>query len=350
MSEAWKDLVDPDRLAAWMDAQGLHPGAPIDAAAPLTGGTQNLLLRFQRGGRGFVLRRPPRHPRSDGTDTMRREALVLAALARTDVPHARLIAACDDPGVLGAGFYLMEPVDGFNPTAGLPAVAAGQPHWCHRMGLAMAHVAADIGRVDPAHTGLPGAARLDGWIARQAPRWQAQLDSYAQFTGWPGPSALPGVSDVLRWLAQHPPGRFQGGLLHGDFHFANVLFREDAPQLAAVVDWELASLGDPLLDLGWLIATWPDADGHSAVPLLDVRPWVGFPDVRELADAYARRSGRDLNDLDWFVALACVKLAVILEGTHARAHAGHATMEMGTQLHASACRLLARALERIESS
>src|SRR5690606_10545628 len=110
MNDTWKQLVDVDRLTAWMDERGLEHGL-IEEASPLTGGTQNLLLRFRRGQRHFVLRRPPLHPRMDGTATMQREARVLGALAGTRVPHARLIASCDDKSVLGSGFYLMEPVE-----------------------------------------------------------------------------------------------------------------------------------------------------------------------------------------------------------------------------------------------
>jgi aminoglycoside phosphotransferase (APT) family kinase protein len=344
MNEAWRELVDPERLAAWMDGRGLASGEPILRPALLTGGTQNLLLRFERGGRGFVLRRPPRHPRVDGTETMRREARVLAALADSKVPHARLIAACDDRAVLGAGFYLMEPVDGYGPTSGLPASVAADDDACRRMGLAMAHGIAELSLIDPVAVGLADFGRTEGWLQRQAPRWRAQFDGYAGYAGWPGASALPGVDEVGRWLDMQLPQDFQAGLLHGDYHFGNVLFQHDKPELAAIVDWELSTLGDPLLDLGWLIATWPDATGHAVVDKLEVRPWSGFPESGELAEAYAQRTGRDLGNLRWYTVLACYKLGIILEGTHARAHAGEAPMPMGLELHASAQRLVQRAL------
>lgn len=348
MRPSWHDLVPLERLGAWMDAQGLGVGLPFEDATRLTGGTQNLLLRFQRGGRGFVLRRPPLHPRIDGTETMRREARVLAALAGCDVPHARLIAACDDRSVLGAGFYLMEPVEGYGPTAGLPAAMAEQPAHCRRMGLAMAEAIADLSLIDPAAVGLADFGRTEGWLQRQAPRWNKQLESYAEYAGWPGIAALPGVDAVTRWLEAHTPQRFQPGIVHGDYHWGNVLFRHDAPVLAAIVDWELATLGDPLLDLGWLIATWPDDAGHAVVDKLEVRPWQGFPTPSELAHFYAIRTGRDLADLRWFTVLACYKLGIILEGTHARAHAGKAPMAMGLELHASAQQLIERAHSAME--
>ena len=134
--------VDLERLADWMDGQGLA-GERIEDARVLAGGTQNILLHFTRAGRPFVLRRPPPHLRKNSDETMRREARVLAALADTGVPHPRLIAACPETDVLGAAFYLMEPVDGFNATQGLPELHEGDPQIRHDMGLAMADGAGD---------------------------------------------------------------------------------------------------------------------------------------------------------------------------------------------------------------
>ena len=343
----WRSLVDLDRLAQWMDSQSLDEG-PITDVVPLTGGTQNLLLRFQRGGRHYVLRRPPAHPRTDGNGTMRREIRVLTGLANTDVPHARLIAGCDDPTVLGAVFYLMEPVDGFNACAGMPALHAGDPTVRHAMGLAVADGAASLGRVVPAEVGLSDLGRLDGFLERQAQRWRKQLDGYSEFEGWSGPAALPGVDAVGRWLETNRPATFTPGLMHGDYHIANVMFRPDGPQLAAIVDWELAVQGDPLLDLGWLLATWPDADGESVGP--DVpQPWHGFPRADELVERYALGSQRDLTHVNWYAVLACYKLGILLEGTHARACAGKAPRDTGEQLHATARKLFERAQNRIET-
>ena len=130
------ELVDLGDLTDWMDAQGLGTG-PIVDVVQLTGGSQNVLLRFRRAGREYVLRRPPLNPRHDGSDTMRREARVLKALAGSNVPHAGLIAACDDGSVLGAAFYLMEPLDGFNAAVGMPALHAGSPQARHAMGLSV---------------------------------------------------------------------------------------------------------------------------------------------------------------------------------------------------------------------
>jgi aminoglycoside phosphotransferase (APT) family kinase protein len=344
----WQSLVDLDRLAHWMDGQQLGEG-PISDAVQLAGGTQNLLLRFVRDGRGFVLRRPPPHPSGDGNATIQREMRVVAALANSEVPHARFIAGCAQAEVLGAAFYLMEPVDGFNACAGMPALHGHDATIRHAMGLAIADGAAALGRVVPAEIGLSELGRIDGFLERQVPRWRAQLEGYSAFEGWPGPEGLPQVDAVGRWLDQRRPASFMPGLMHGDYHLANVMYRSDGPQLAAIVDWELAVQGDPLLDLGWLLATWPGEDGRSVGPMVP-QPWDGFPRADELVQRYARSSKRDLSNVRWYAVLACYKLGILLEGTYARACAGKAPRDVGEQLHDSARRLFGRAAQWIETT
>lgn len=342
----WREAVDVGRLAAWMDVQGLGHG-PISDAAPLAGGTQNLLLRFSRGGQGFVLRRPsPGRPA--GSSTIHREALVLQALMSTGVPHPRLLAVSLDDAFLGAPFYLMAPVDGFNPSGRpLPAPHAADPAWRRRMGLAMVDVLLRLGEIDPQRVGLAEFGRPKGFLERQVPRWQKQLQGYADLPGWPGEAGVPGIQVLGEWLSANLPADFTPGLLHGDFHLSNVMFRPDAPEIAAVVDWELATIGDPLLDLGWLLATWPDATGHGA-GTIHVSPWDGFPHPDELVAHYRAGSERDLSQLPWYIALAGYKLAILLEGSHARACAGRAPKAIGDRHHASAQRLVAQALGRID--
>lgn len=337
----WQTLIDPDRLAGWMDRQGLGHG-PLQGARLLSGGTQNLLLRFERAGVGYVLRRPPRHSQHIGSQTMRREARVLAALAGSRVPHARLLAACDDDAVLGAAFYLMAPVDGFNPVAGLPALHRHSPALRHRMSLAMVEAIVALGQLDAVALGLADFGKVDGYLERQVGRWRSQLDSYHSLAGWPGPAALPEVAAVGRWLDQRRPASFRPGLIHGDFHLANVMFRFDSGELAALVDWELSTLGDPLLDLGWLLATWPDADGASTVDF-QLEPAQGWASATELVAHYAQQSGRDLGGIAWYAVLACYKLGIILEGTFARACAGQAAPATGQRLHRHAVALFERA-------
>lgn len=334
--------VDLDALTAWMDSQGLGAG-PIEAAQRLSGGTQNILLRFSRSGREYVLRRPPPHLRDNSNETMRREARMLAALRDTGVPHPKLIAACPEEDVIGASFYLMTPIDGFNPTTGLPELHAGSEEVRRRMGFALVEGIAALGALDYRALGLEGFGKPENYLERQVQRWRAQLASYADLPGWTGPQEIPGVDEVAAWLDRHRPSVFEPGIIHGDYHLANVLYAFDSGELAAIVDWELTTIGDPLLDLGWLLATWPESEAPEAEAVA-VRPWTGFPAARELVEHYRARTHRDLAAIDWYAVLACYKLGIILEGTHARACAGRAPRETGDLLHAKTIGLFERAL------
>ncbi len=333
--------VDLERLSAWMDREGL-PAGPIEGAERLSGGTQNILLGFSRGERRYVLRHPPPHKRKNSDETMRREARVLRALAGSKVPHPGFIAGCPDEAVLGSAFYLMEPIDGFNPTVALPALHQESDEIRHEMGLQMAEAIAHLGELDYLAIGLEGFGKPDGYLERQVPRWKAQLQSYAELAGYPGPE-IPGVDEVGDWLAAHVPSGFRPGVIHGDFHAANVMFRPDGPELAALVDWELSTIGDPLLDLGWLLATSPDAAGEG----VGLAAWPNFPTHEALIERYAEHSTRELAHLRWYEVLACYKLGIILEGTHARAFAGKAPKQTGDTLHATTLHLFERAVSRL---
>ena len=333
--------VDLEQLAAWMDGRGLGSG-PLEDAALIAGGTQNILLRFTRDGRTYVFRRPPPHKRANSDETMRREARVLAALAGSDVPHPALIAAESDVDVLGAAFYLMEPIEGFNASLGLPEPHASDPAMQHAMGLSMADAIAALGRVDFRAVGLDGLGKPDGWLERQVERWRSHLQSYDAIDGYRG-ADIPGVDTVAAWLEERIPSAWSPGLIHGDFHFANVIIRPDAGELAAVVDWELTTIGDPLLDLGHLLATWPTSGAGVAAGL----GTANLPTPAEVVERYAQGSTRDLTAVGWYHVLACYRLGIILEGTNARADAGQAPREIGDLLHAHTVSLFNQALDLI---
>lgn len=337
MSDVPTSPVDRAALDVWMAQRSLGSG-PVEIVESITGGTQNVLLRVRRGPLEAVLRLPPPHKRANSDETMRREARVLAALAETPVPHPRLIAAESDEAVLGSAFYLMEAIDGVNPSLGLPQAGAADPAWQRAMGFSMVDAIAALSAVDHVALGLGALGRWEGWAERQVGRWRRQLDSYSELAGYPGPE-IPGVDDVGTWLDAHRPARLRPGLMHGDFHFANVLVHRVEPRVAAIVDWELVTVGDPLLDLGHLLATWPAASGVSvglAAP--------GLPHPDELIHHYAAATGRDLGDVTWFRVLACYRLGLILEGTHARACAGLAPRATGDLLHAHTVSLFEQAL------
>lgn len=330
-----------EAVADWMSTQKLGEG-PLDNVTELSGGTQNVMLQFTRSGRSYVLRRGPRHLRPRSNAVMLRETQLLAALAGTDVPHPGLIAVCDNPTVLGdAVFYLMEPVDGFNASGELPALHAGDPTVRYGMGLSMADALAKLGAVDHVAVGLADYGKPDGFLERQVPRWLSELDSYRQFENYPGPD-LPGLEEVADWLQRNVPTSWQPGILHGDYHAANVMFSPTGPEVAAIVDWEMSTIGDPLLDLGWLLATWRQDDGSSVFShTLTGMDGLASPD--DLIQRYAARSSRDLTHIGWYTVMAAFKLAIVIEGTLARASAGMAQKEVGDQLHEAAVWLFDRA-------
>jgi aminoglycoside phosphotransferase (APT) family kinase protein len=216
------------------------------------------------------------------------------------------------------------------------------------MGLALIDGALSLGRIDPVAVGLGGMGRSNDYLERQSARWRSQYKGYAKFAGW-NPDSLPGVDDVAAWLDAHCPAAFTPGILHGDYHLANVMFRNDGPGLAAIVDWELASVGDPLIDLGWVLATWPDpGDGGRSV--VSVMPWEGFPSAEELVTHYKTHTMRDLSALAWYKVLACYKLGILLEGSWARATAGLSDPDIGRRLHGQAQMLFGRARRAIQKT
>ena len=339
--------VDLGAVAKWMSEQGLGEG-PLQDVAGVSGGTQNVMLRFTRSCRPYVLRRGPRHLRPRSNDVILRETKVLAALAGSDVPHPRLIATCDDPDVLGdAVFYLMEPVDGFNAGEGLPPLHAGDPGVRFQMGLSMADALAKLGAVDHIAVGLADFGKPAGFLERQVPRWLSELDSYREYENYPGPQ-IPGVERVAAWLEHHRPTSWTPGILHGDYHAANVMFSRTGPDVVAIVDWEMCTIGDPLLDLGWLLATWRQPDGSSVFSHA-LGAQDGLASTEDLFQRYAAGSTRDLSHITWYTVLACFKLGIVIEGTLARACAGKAEKEVGDQLHAATVHLFERALGLIDA-
>ncbi|MQY01998.1 phosphotransferase family protein [Actinomadura macrotermitis] len=340
-------LVDFDALTAWMDREGL-PGGPFEDVAPLAGGTQNVLVRFRRGGVDYVLRRGPRHLRTRTNDVLRREARVLAALDGTDVPAPRIIAACPDEEVMhGAVFYLMTPINGFNATVTLPEPHASDPVLRRSMGLHAATALSALGAVDHEAAGLADFGKPEGFLERQVGRWTSELESYNALEGYPGPD-IPGLDKVAGWLEDNRPATWRPGVMHGDYHLANLMYSFDGPQVAAIVDWEMCTIGDPLLDLGWLLATWPGEDAESSMLAGPLGTAGNLPPAGDLVRAYAERpeavAGRDLSAIDWYAVLACFKLGIVLEGTHARACAGKAPKETGDLLHTITLGLFQRAL------
>jgi aminoglycoside phosphotransferase (APT) family kinase protein len=341
-------LLNWERLQAWIDGQDLPGAGPVTGVDRLASGTQNNIFRLHRQGADLVLRRPPQHLRMNSNSTMIREARVLSALASTAVPHPTMYALCADDAVIGACFYLMESVGGFTPHHMLPGRYAADSSWRAEMGYEIVQTAATLGAIRPDEVGLEDFGRPDGWVGRQVSRWQSQLESYRQIDGY-SDSELPAVGRVARWLDQEQPSEYRVGIIHGDLQFTNVRFELDQPVLIALLDWELSTLGDPLLDLGWILASWSepgDPPGHPP----EVEPFTDFPSRAEVIDRYLAVTGRNPSLVRWYFVLACYKLGIILEGTWARSRAGHAEPEVGERLHKRAMWLISKAEQLLSAT
>ncbi|MGW5573498.1 phosphotransferase family protein [Nocardia thailandica] len=290
-----------------------------DCAGPLTarlfdGGKSNLTYHLTDGAREWVLRRPPLGPLTPTAHDMAREYRVVEALGDTGFPVARAVALCEDPEVLGVPFSVVAFVPGTVLRDGDDAAAltTEQAAQCSR---ALVDTLAALHALDYSALGLDGFGRPAGYLARQVRRWRGQWDRVAT-------RELGTVDRLAELLAARVPARSAASIVHGDFRIDNTILTPDCTAVAAVVDWEMATLGDPLADLGLLQVYWDPA----AEPVLGVRhaPSAnpGFLTTDELAERYAWATGHQLDDAAFYRALGYFKLAVIAEGIHQRHLAG----------------------------
>jgi aminoglycoside phosphotransferase (APT) family kinase protein len=306
--------LDVEKLATWMDGEGLGKGEPIEHRF-ISGGSQNEIYEIRRGEVHGALRIPPPPAPASRDDGIVREWRIIEALNGTDVPHTEAIAVCTDPAVLGRTFYLMGFVDGWSPMGLVDRKwpAPFDTDLKARAGLAYQLVEgiALLSKVDWQAKGLQDLGRPDGFHERQVDRWTAFLE---RIKG----RELPGFDEAAAWLRAHKPVDFIPGLMHGDYQFANVMYRDGAPaRLAAIVDWEMGTVGDPKLDLGWTVQGWPDDTSvETATTYVDM---VGMPSRDQVVARYAEVSGRQVDDLDYYLILAKWKLAVVLEQGYQRA-------------------------------
>ncbi|WP_034092067.1 phosphotransferase family protein [Streptacidiphilus albus] len=303
--------VDTARLSAWLERTLPQAHGPLGGLERLAGGRSNLTYRLRWGDLQLVLRRPPLGHVLPTAHDMGREYRVLAALAPTAVPVPRPFGRCEDPSVLGAPFYVMELAVGgaYRSDADLaPLDGAAALSTAH----AVVDTLAELHAVDPDAVGLAGFGRPEGFMERQVRRWRRQWDA-SRTREVPGADAL---NDRLAANCPRPPG---SSLVHGDYKLDNLLFAPGAAgRVAAVLDWEMSTLGDPLSDLGMLCMYWDGFAGIARSPVPSPGALPGWPDRAALVDRYARRSTLPLDGLDWYVAFAFYKIAAILEGIHCR--------------------------------
>ncbi|MFZ9481660.1 MAG: phosphotransferase family protein [Ilumatobacteraceae bacterium] len=305
--------IDVERVSRWLVDNVEGAVAPFEFRL-ITGGRSNLTYRvIGADGTTFVLRRPPLGHVLATAHDMAREYRIIAAVGTTGVPVPRALGLCSDDEVNGAPFYVMAFVDGVvldSPERAellAPELrAAASEH--------LFDVLADLHAVDVDAVGLGDLAKREGYVERQVKRWSTQWENSKT-------RELPEIDEVARLLKERMPVQQGVSIAHGDYRFGNVLTDVSTGRVAAVLDWELCTLGDPLADVGYVGVYW--FDGSLATSRgNDPTPAGGFPDYRSLVERYARRTGRDLSEIDYYVAFGCWRLAVISEGVYARYIAG----------------------------
>ncbi|HSZ14813.1 MAG TPA: phosphotransferase family protein [Solirubrobacteraceae bacterium] len=310
-------VVEP--LLAFLDEHGLGDGAL--RATPIGEGHSNVTYLIERGGSEVVLRRPPRPPLPPSAHDVLREARLLRALRSTPARVPEVLAVCADEDTIGAPFYVMERVEGEAIVASLPP-ALEEPAERRRIGEELIDALVEIHAVDWRAAGLEDFGKPTGYLERQLRRFGGlwELNKTRE---------IPAVETVGTWLADNlpdPSPPTQATIVHGDYRLGNTMFALDAPaRLTAVLDWEMATIGDPLADIGYLCMMWAEASDPSEglrAALGNVTRAEGFQTRDELIARYEERSGRSVGDVRWYVTLALWKSVVFMEGNYKRAIAG----------------------------
>jgi len=302
------DAVPPERLGPWIADQVPGTSGTVEVTQ-LAGGSSNLTFRVRDGEHDWVLRRPPMHGVLATAHDMGRERRVQAALAATDVPVAGQVAECTDDSVIGAPFYLMQRLDGV-VYDDVDAVTGITDEQGLDASYELVDVLACLHAVDPDAVGLGDFGRPAGYLTRQVTRWQTQWEKSKTVE-------MPTIDEVGARLERSVPAESRHGIVHGDYSFNNTMWHADDPtRMQAILDWEMSTLGDPLTDVGMVAVYWGDVGElmwRSRSPQAH-RANAGFPDVDTLLERYAKSSGTDLGEIDFYCALATYKLAVISQG------------------------------------
>lgn len=339
--EATPDGIEREPVEAWFEANAGEVALPLRFER-ISGGHSNLTYEVRdAAGRAFALRRPPLGKRLGSAHDMSREHKVIAGLQDTPVPVPPLVGLCEDESVNGAPFYVMEFVDGVV----LRSRTEAEEHFDRAQRTAIGERVVDtlvaLHSIDPDEVGLGDLGRKRDYVPRQLHRWHGQWEKSKT-------RELELVDDVHRRLEARIPEQGPAAIVHGDYRLDNMILTA-AGDVAAVVDWELCTLGDPLADVGLLLVYWSEP-GDRFVPLFDPPTQAaGFQTREEIKRLYAERSGRDLSQIDFFVALGFWKLAIILEGVFARYMAGqYGKVERGQEQFARIVDGLAQAADEAE--
>lgn len=336
------DDLDCARVREWLNGVETVTVGELTARL-IAGGRSNPTYELTDGSKQWILRRPPYGHVLPTAHDMAREYRALSSLNGTAVPVPRTVGLCEDPSVIGASFYVMDKLNG---TTLRSRSDTAQLTEAQRAGLAdsMMTTLADLHSIDPAAVGLSNWGKPDGFLTRQLGRWQRQWDASAT-------SERPEVAELLTRLGAALPARSYPGIVHGDFKIDNMMVdRSDPTKILGVLDWEMSALGDTVTDLGILCSFW-DHEGEFFNPITaGATALPGFPTRDQLIDRYVTARGIDIPDIDWYLVFADFKIAVILEGIHARHAQGHTEGEDFADVGEMVGPLLTRALERASAS
>ncbi len=338
------DGVDLDALTPWFASHVEGAGDGPLRAELIAGGRSNLTYAMSDDSHTWVLRRPPLGHVVATAHDMTREHRVMSALAGTEVPVPRIFAHCDDPSLIGAPFYVMERVNG-RVLRELEEITTLDADEARRCSHALVDVLASLHEVNYEAVGLSDFGRPDGFLARNVARWGKQWQANKT-------QDVPAIDELARRLDAALPESGPAKIVHGDYRLENTMLDpHDAGRIAAVLDWEMSTLGDPLTDLALLLVYW--GAGGSDIALSSTRgvsQVPGFIPIDEVVTRYAERSGRSIEHLDFYVVFALYKLAVILEGINARFLMGKTLGEGFDEMGAAVSALAEAALDRAAQS
>ncbi len=306
--------LDLDALGAYLAPLVDGLAGPLSAEV-IAGGRSNLTYVVHDGERRFVVRRPPLAHVLPTAHDMAREFRVLAALQHTDIPVPRVIALCEDSSVIGARFYVMDWVDGHVVRDQMPAAFPDTPTTRAAMSASLVDTLTALHAIQPGAVGLEDFGHPDGFLTRQVRRWWMQWEASKT-------QDLAAMAELRARLDTACPTQSAPGITHGDYRLDNLMYAPaDPSRIVAVLDWEMSTVGDPLCDLGLLLVYWAENDDEPVARRLHrgaVTTAPGFYTRDHLVQRYAARSERDLSSLPWYTALGMYKLAIVLQGIHAR--------------------------------
>ncbi len=308
-------LVVLEPLIAFLDAAGIGSGEL--QIEPIGDGHSNVTYAVQRGDRRFILRRPPRGPLPPSAHDVLREARVIGALGPTAARVPQVLAVGDDAAIIGAPFFIMEQVEGEVISSELPAIFDA-PEERRRIGEQLIDALIELHSVDWREAGLEGFGKPTGYLERQLRRFGGLWEHNRT-------RELEDVDAVGKWLQANLPESGEATIVHGDYRLGNVIFEAQAPaRLAAILDWEMATIGDPLADLGYFATLYVDSD-DPPLGMFELNAMTreeGFPLRAELIARYEQGSGRAMTDIRWYQTLALWKTVVFMEGNYKRAISG----------------------------